>query len=146
MIHRLWIEKEGLIDTLARLKKWLIGALTKILPNGVCRALYIYDFWLKEPRPSAEELLQTPFFKGPKKKSYLINTILSMSLSSYLTLNLISCVELKRTSRLSPNDRSDAKLLLLNQQVRLTLGILRQLFIHHQPYTEHASPVGTKGP
>ena len=36
MIHRLWIEKERLISTLARLKKWLIGASTKILPNGVC--------------------------------------------------------------------------------------------------------------
>jgi serine/threonine-protein kinase OSR1/STK39 len=32
----------------------------------------------KDPskRPTAEELLQTPFFKGGKKKSYLINTIL----------------------------------------------------------------------
>ncbi|KIM48340.1 hypothetical protein M413DRAFT_440065 [Hebeloma cylindrosporum] len=32
----------------------------------------------KDPskRPSAEELLQTPFFKAAKKKSYLINTIL----------------------------------------------------------------------
>ncbi|KAF9481044.1 kinase-like protein [Pholiota conissans] len=34
---------------------------------------------VKDPakRPTAEELLQTPFFRGAKKKSYLINTILS---------------------------------------------------------------------
>ncbi|KJA26120.1 hypothetical protein HYPSUDRAFT_52816 [Hypholoma sublateritium FD-334 SS-4] len=34
---------------------------------------------VKDPakRPTAEELLQTPFFKAAKKKSYLINTILS---------------------------------------------------------------------
>lgn len=33
----------------------------------------------KDPakRPTAKELLQTPFFKGAKKKSYLINAILS---------------------------------------------------------------------
>lgn len=30
-------------------------------------------------RPTAEQLLQTPFFRGAKKKSYLINTILSKS-------------------------------------------------------------------
>ncbi|KAF8202941.1 STE/STE20/FRAY protein kinase [Pholiota molesta] len=34
---------------------------------------------VKDPakRPTAEELLQTPFFRGAKKKSYLINAILS---------------------------------------------------------------------
>lgn len=37
-------------------------------------------------RPTAEQLLQTPFFRGAKKKSYLINTILSKS-------ELLKCYE-----------------------------------------------------
>lgn len=38
----------------------------------------------KDPsrRPSAVELLDTPFFKSAKRKSYLVNTILSMSTTS----------------------------------------------------------------
>ena len=65
-------------NTLARSKKWLTAAWSRILPNGMQSYLsWEPNLKHRSDSPTAEELLQTPFFKAAKKKSYLINTILS---------------------------------------------------------------------
>lgn len=72
------IVREGLTSTLVRLKMWWIAVWSRTPPNG--RAILFRCFLAIKypPSPTAEDLLQTPFFKASKKKTYLIGAILSM--------------------------------------------------------------------
>lgn len=89
------LDREGGTYKYSRAFKEVIEWCLNKDPAKRC-ALFCINFFtmLKNPRPTAEELLQASFFKGAKKKSYLINTILSQfpffSMSAY-SLNLHWC-------------------------------------------------------